>query len=388
MGEFKGGQFTRIKGVSDRRRLPRLGKIRLGVKAVSKKTGKEFPKEVDYFVCPEEVRKVYGDQPKELDVMVPVNDVDVIFPQAYVWYGSSRGAKCRGNGEQAIRVNEQTGEMENRECPCELLEQKKCQRRAHLLVLLPKVSLGGIYQIDLGSYHSIVDINSGLDYVEALVGRFAMIPLILRRTPRETHGSGQKETHYTLQLLANVDVSILNQLRENTTKVLMGPQYALPAPEDLNPAMDQGAVIEMVEDEENGKETPASQPEVDPFVSSEIIPYLKKWDMDPVKVGIIVNLPPASWTKETAPAIKGIVKQISTLMKTTKKAAPELLDQLVKASEPKVDPGLDNQLSGKRVDRKGETTCPKDGEFRTGGWCMDMCMEFIDCKSWERQEVT
>ena len=40
-----------IKELSDVRRLPRLGKIHLGVKAKNEK-GVEYPKAVDYFVVP------------------------------------------------------------------------------------------------------------------------------------------------------------------------------------------------------------------------------------------------------------------------------------------------------------------------------------------------
>jgi hypothetical protein len=186
MAEFK-GRFTKIKELSDRRRMPRLGKIRLGVKAVSAKTGKEYPKETEYFVVPPEVAKVYGSQPTELDVMLPLNDIEAIFPQAYKWYGESKGLKCIGNGETAMRLNEKVQTMEERECPCELLETNGCARRAHLLVILPGINMGGVYQIDIGSYHSIIDINSGLDFVQAMVGRFAMVPLKLRRIPRETY---------------------------------------------------------------------------------------------------------------------------------------------------------------------------------------------------------
>jgi hypothetical protein len=57
------GNFTRIKDLSDKRRLPRLGKIRLGIKCKSVSTGNEYPKEVEYFVCPPEVQKVYGEKP-------------------------------------------------------------------------------------------------------------------------------------------------------------------------------------------------------------------------------------------------------------------------------------------------------------------------------------
>ena len=249
MQQFK-QQFTRIKDVSDRRRLPRLGKIRLGKKAISKKTGKEYPTETPYFVVPDEVAAIYGDEPTEIDVMLPVNDPEVVFPQNYCWYGQSRGAKCIGNGERAMRANDD-GTFEEVDCPCSLLDEKKCQRRAHLMVLIPKVNLGGIYQIDLGSYHSIVDINSGLDYVEAMVGRFAMVPLKLKRIPRDTHADGKKQVHYTLHIHMDVNIEMLNSMRENTQRILTGLNYALPAPENINPQLDDEAPIDYV-DEENG----------------------------------------------------------------------------------------------------------------------------------------
>jgi len=249
-------QFTSIKGVSERRRLPRLGKIRLGIKVISKKTGRSYPKETDYFVCPPEVQKVYGDRPKELDVMFPINDREIIFPQAYCWYGKSRGIKCMGDGERAMRAGENG--FEPRECPCEKLEKKECGKRAHLMTILYKVSLGGIYQIDLGSYHSIVDINSGLDYATALIGRFAMVPFKLRRVPRETHANGSKQIHYTLVLTPDVDINMLNELRQDTRRVLAGPQYILPAPENINPEYDNGAV-EVVEDAAEAEETGEEQ---------------------------------------------------------------------------------------------------------------------------------
>lgn len=255
-------QFTKIKGLSERRRLPRQGKIRLGIKVRNKagRTDKcqheegelciycSHPKETDYFVVPQEVAEVYGDHPKELEIMLPVNDPEVVFPQKLAWYGSSKGPKCVGDGESAIRLNDE-GEWEQRECPCELYE-KECMRRANLMVLLPKVSLSGVYQIDIGSYHSIVDINSGIDYTTGLIGRFSMVPMILKRVPRDTHANGQKQVHYTLTLTPDVTPEMLVKLRENTQRVLMGPQYALPAPEDVNPVYDEGPGV-VIKDEED-----------------------------------------------------------------------------------------------------------------------------------------
>ena len=75
--------------------------------------------------------------------MIPVNDLEVIFQQAYKWYGQSKGVKCIGNGEIGMRANDQ-GEFNEIECPCELLDKGDCQRRAHLMVIIPKVSVGGV----------------------------------------------------------------------------------------------------------------------------------------------------------------------------------------------------------------------------------------------------
>lgn len=250
-------KITSVQGISERRRLPRLGKIRLGVKVINQK-GNEYPKEVDYFVCPPEVEKIYGPRPKELDVMFPVNNIDVIFPQAYKWYGDQKGLKCIGNGQIAYRLDEQSGEMMERECPCELLGNG-CSLRGHLLVILPKVNLGGVYQIDVGSYNSVVDINSGLEYIEALIGRFAMVPLKLRRVPKEIPYKGQKRLHYPLQIVFEGDISLINKLREDNKRIILATEsIALPAPEDINPKHDPDATI-VIEDTNGNEEVQQQQ---------------------------------------------------------------------------------------------------------------------------------
>jgi len=256
-------KFTRISGLSAIRRLPRLGKIRLGIKKVSAKTGKEYPFETDYFVCPPEIRKFsnYGDEPKELNISFPINDPEVIFPQCYKWYGSSKGLKCRGDGVNALRLNDDTNEMEEQNCPCDLLEEGKCKQRASLIFMMPEIAIGGVYQIDLSSYHSIVDINSGIDYARALLNdQIAFIPFKLKRVPKETHNEGKKQIHYTLQLELDVTAKQLQNIREGQ-KMIYGAnrRYEIEAPkEDKNPAYDSkedGAVIE----EETEEETKARE---------------------------------------------------------------------------------------------------------------------------------
>ena len=245
---------TTIKGLSEQRRLPRLGKIRLGIKKVSPK-GVEYPSETDYFVVPPEVVKVYGEKPKELDIMIPVEDSNISIPQAYEMYGSGKGLKCVGDGEIAFRLDDKSHEMNEIDCPCEHFGHA-CKQRAHLRFILPKVNVGGVYQIDTSSYNSIIDLNSSMDYIRALIGRVALVPLKLKRTPTETHHDGKKQTHYTLKLELEADINFINQLRENTSRILMqAAQYSLPPPVTENPAIDEGATTQIANEENALPET-------------------------------------------------------------------------------------------------------------------------------------
>lgn len=305
MSTVFGHRVSQIKGLSDRRRLPRLGRIRLGLKAVTS-GGKEYPKETEYFVCPPEVQKIYGPKPTDLDIMIPLNDTDAVFPCAYKYYGSSKGLKCSGDGEIAHRVNEETKGMELIKCPCQLLEDKKCKQMGTLMVILPKVSMGGVYQITTSSINSIIDVNSGMDYIAALLGRFAMVPCTLRRVKTETHHDDKKQNHYTMQIIFDGDVTTLNALRADTVRVLEHPRFQLPAPLDENPAMDP---IDIVADEEdNGNGAPPlvqkTQPEPDK-AAQEPLPVEAKKDKPAKKqrtdYGIAIKCPERPEGKQLRP---------------------------------------------------------------------------------------
>lgn len=296
MQSFK-PKITGIKGLSDKRRLPRLGKVRLGFKI--KKGNVEYPAELPFFLLPTDVARIYGfkDAAKalerakeigatrqdvlrfiadnawrlaeEIEIMFPINELDIIFQTSLKWYGGQRGVKCIGNGEIAMRYDESSKAMIDIQCPCEKLKSDEnpkgeCTHRGHLQCLIPKVNMGGVYQIDIGSINSIIDINSGLDYISALVGRFALIPLVLRRIPIQTHHDGKKQVHFTLQVLLNVPIDQLEGLRKDTSRILQHSQYALPAPEDINPAIDIEGEIVVEEPEEQPQEEPEEQPQEQP----------------------------------------------------------------------------------------------------------------------------
>lgn len=196
-----------IKGISDIRRFPRAGKIHLGEKRLSEKTGREYPTAVDYFVWPEEyaeeLTRLFGERAREIIIMFPVDDRELVAPQWYKRYGASSGLVCRGDGETAICRTE-TGELAEIECPgreCEWYQQKHCRHVMNLQFVIPELVSEGVWQIDTSSYHSIVNFNSSWDYIRALTGgRIAMIPLRLRLVPKEVSPDGRKKVVHVLEL--------------------------------------------------------------------------------------------------------------------------------------------------------------------------------------------
>lgn len=245
-----------IKNLSEIRRVPRLGKIRLGIKK-STPQGKEYPAEVDYFILdPEtpselenkklvdEFKKRYGEQPKQIPIMLPIGDVDVVFPQFYKRYGKTTLLQCKGDGVEAVCSSEEftedltvTGKTETGlpkvkclgpECPYQ--KSRQCGRVGTLQILLPELPGSGVWQVTTGSFNSIVNINSCLAYVRAVAGRFHMIPLLLERREQLIQRKGEAaRKHYILHI--NLNISLLDLQRYaniDATKIML----ELPEPEE------------------------------------------------------------------------------------------------------------------------------------------------------------
>jgi hypothetical protein len=168
-------------------------------------------------------------------------------------YGSGTGLKCHGDGEKARRLDDK-GEWQDHKCPCEFLKTDEnpkgaCTEQSSLMVLLPKVSMGGCYQITTGSFHSTKTLNSALDYIRGLAGRLALIPMRLRRVPRVTHNGGKPQTHHTLELILDGDLKMIRELRADAEGSLIPTRYRIEAPLDENKTLDP---VDEVEDDDDG----------------------------------------------------------------------------------------------------------------------------------------
>jgi len=213
-----------IKGLTEKRRMPRIGKLHLGIKVTNKK-GVEHPRAVDYFVYPkdeapgsellEELTKVFGSKPKELRIIFPLEDEESIASQYYRCYTRTRGLVCRGDGEISMRmVDKDTGHLpkadtiettlkemtcQGRECP--EYKSTQCREVMNLQFMLPEISGMGVWQIDTSSINSIRNINSCLDMIRAVYGRVAMVPLVLTLEKMEvTPPGGTKKNVHVLNI--------------------------------------------------------------------------------------------------------------------------------------------------------------------------------------------
>lgn len=246
-----------IKGLTENRRLPRIGKLHLGIKA--KKGEVEYPKAVDYFVLDsdhpnyDDFVSAFGANPKEIRIMFPVDDDEVVASQFYRCYSKTRGLICKGDGETAIRmVDTTTGAMadrdsknvemrgitcDGRKCPD---YESKCRELMNLQFLIPEVPGLGIWQVDTSSINSIKNINGALTFIRGCYRRINFIPLTLAVVPMKvTPKDGKKKTVHILELRSDekmLDVARVASM--DTIKMLqaIGPGgLVLPTPDDQRP---------------------------------------------------------------------------------------------------------------------------------------------------------
>ncbi len=237
-----------IKDLTDSVRLPRLGKIHLGIKALNSK-GVEFPQKTDYFVFPKEypdyqkVVELFGEEPKELNILIPVEDEEQWATQYYRSYNLTYGLVCKGDGEKAIRmVDIQTKElpvvktagtvtMIETDClgeACPIYKNKargkpQCHVVMNLRFFIPELPGLGVWQIDTGSKNSILNINNSAKLIKKTFGRVSFIPLklTLEPTPVNNPEDGKKQTIYALNLRTDVTLAQLADRARKQAKMLM-----------------------------------------------------------------------------------------------------------------------------------------------------------------------
>ena len=225
-----------IKDLSESVRLPRLGKIHLGTKHPER----GYPMKADHFIFPQDhsdfakLVELFGETPKEIRILLPVEDEEQWATQYYKAYNQTYGLVCKGDGETAGRmVDIKAGGLpgkgtetvklteiacKGRECP--EYQTKKCHEVMNLKFIIPEVPGLGVWQIDTGSKNSILNINSCAKVIKRAFGRVSMIPLKLTFEPISVNNpeNGKKQTVYVLNLRTDVTMAQLADVAREQAK--------------------------------------------------------------------------------------------------------------------------------------------------------------------------
>src|SRR3990167_3015701 len=176
------GGSPMIKTLARRARLPRLGVIRLGIKALTD-TGKEYPKEVPFFVMPFRIADIV-DEPTKLTVLFPHDDPERVLDASYIRYaGKLLTLKC--DGERFIDIKKDGTETLG---ACQKPEQGPCPCGARavgrLNVILYDAPLG-VWQVMVGGDQRLADLMTELIVFRAAFGRLTDIVFEIERVPTE-----------------------------------------------------------------------------------------------------------------------------------------------------------------------------------------------------------
>lgn len=251
-----------IKGLTENPRIPRLGKIKTGIKDPNRNGA---PAVTHYFVVPPEVAAVHGAQPTELPIVFLSDDTEVIASQYYRAYNQTNGLICKGDGEHAsalldvaaltrangdltpplqrqmwassqsqqVRLTDITclGGGYGDEPPCPMFVHKACRIRMFMQFAIAGVPGMGVYQLETGSLNSIRNINGTISLIKSLTGgRIAGLPLRLVRSSIRGTVNNKAQDLWILELRCDVPIAdVMERLSGPVASALL-----LPPPDEID----------------------------------------------------------------------------------------------------------------------------------------------------------
>jgi hypothetical protein len=154
------------------RKFSVLGTIKLGVIVTDEKKKTRYPRDVDHFVLPPELKEIYGSQPRELEVVFPYQILAAGFDS---WRAQHQGNGARlcfsedgkrakrsefaasgEKGRESLRTVWKEIECAGENCPSH--QKGKCRDTARLRFILPKYRKRlGVWELYL---HSLVGMDN------------------------------------------------------------------------------------------------------------------------------------------------------------------------------------------------------------------------------------
>jgi hypothetical protein len=274
--------------------LSRIGIIRLGTKHPQK----NYPMDADHFVLTDapDIAAVYGEEPRELFIYLPFDDVDRNFPAHHeLW--SATGCLCRGDGERIVdRLEGATRVIRSGQVISGYVEQdgspqgpgavvacpglnrtedfyprcKDCRPRGMLIVMVrdpmrPTQLVNdrlGYYQVSTHSFYNIQNVSSQLAYAAQLASNMGRglrgIPMILRRREQEITYTDSKSNQRKTVKKWLLDLEFDYQWVQVANATMH--QLAVSSPTEIH-ALPSGMVVtedgEIVDEDDGGYSPPS-----------------------------------------------------------------------------------------------------------------------------------
>lgn len=246
-----------IKGLTDRHAtFPEIGSIRKGRKETRTKNGKEYevPVDLKYFrieldaqetKAAEIIKSVYKDEPTELNILFPFDDIDRNFE---CWLEGYVGGTMvyRSDGERILfEMDPATGERlvvngtpekPHRQNPIGFYTSSSNKKEpinfkptGRMKVIIPELARLCYLTVHTTSVHDVINLTAQLRALQAIHGRLAGIPLKLRRrplkisTPSGENGKRARREKWLLSVEADPEWV--------AAKIAEMKRAALPAPE-------------------------------------------------------------------------------------------------------------------------------------------------------------
>ena len=285
-----------IKGLTDRgSAFPEIGSIRKGAAKTANAPGKDLPYfRVEFDEKEQEAAQVfrakYGEQPAEITIVLPFNEVEKMWDPWYEAYTAGR-LVARSDGERFVYlINTQTGEQvvsngepytPHREIVGSYKKQNggseeiKCKPTGRLKIIIPELQRLAYLTVHTTSIHDIVNISSQLEAIQRINGgRLAGIPLVLRRRPKKISmpmpdGKRARVTKFMLSIEADPEW-VKAKLTQLKVDALPGNGLALlPEPEhqiETEPEIDDTPDYDEDEITDGDfEEATEQEPEIDPL---------------------------------------------------------------------------------------------------------------------------
>jgi hypothetical protein len=196
-----------IKSLTTRQaRFPLLGKIRKGgeKKENPKRPGTlMFGSDLEYFRIDSDIQginekftAIYGEEPKQLDCLLPFPCADQVFPCWMEQWNDkdlkTSGLMIRCDEEKQV-VYQQAGKMiSTNPIPCKRQQNPDgsysgcdCKQVGRLQIVLPKLGELGYFEVETHSKWDIIGLTEQLLAIETSAGSLIGIPFLLERSLKE-----------------------------------------------------------------------------------------------------------------------------------------------------------------------------------------------------------